>query len=35
MSSKKNETVAAVLKETEGLAKWMKYPGSHPADKDS
>jgi prephenate dehydratase len=35
MSSKKNENVAAVLKETGGLTKWMKYLGSYPADKDS
>ena len=35
MSSKKNEKVAVVLKEMEGLTKWMKYLGSYPADKDS
>ena len=33
--SDKIETVAAVLKEMEGLTKWMKYLGSYPADKDS
>jgi prephenate dehydratase/chorismate mutase len=28
----KNEKVAAVLKEMEGLTKWMKYLGSYPPD---
>ena len=31
--SDKNEKVAAVLQEMEGLTKWMKYLGSYPADK--
>ena len=31
--SDKNEKIAAVLKEMEGLTKWMKYLGSYPADK--
>jgi prephenate dehydratase len=31
--SDKNEKVAAVLQEMEGLTKWMKYLGSYPADR--
>ena len=31
--SDKNEKIAAVLKEMEGLTKWMRYLGSYPADR--
>ena len=31
--SDKNAKVAEVLKEMEGLTKWIKYLGSYPLDK--
>ncbi|MDJ0984100.1 MAG: prephenate dehydratase [Desulfobacterales bacterium] len=32
--SDKQEKIATVLKEMQGLTKWMKYLGSYPADRD-
>jgi len=31
--SDKDATVAGVLKQMEGLTKWVKYLGSYPVDK--